>query len=327
MYAPNGNPWPGPEVRLQARLARPARRPCAGPARQRGAGDPDRRLQRHPDRPGRLQARALGEGRAVRAGSAGEISRAGRAGLDRRDPQRSTRTSGSTPSGITGGTRSSATPASASTMRCSARAWRRSSRRRASTARRAAGRRPATMRRCGSRSRSRCSSELRAAWCRMQDSNPRPSVYKTAALPTELIRPAQARICFIARRRSSLRFARFRASGPRDRRRAARSARAARMPAAVTSASVWWSLGSKRSRAGGLPRPSSARLSVGAAAQLHAASCRRGGDRCGCRSRPPRCRASGSGSIGQIATLPSSRWRKRMPEKLALATCAAPIAS
>ena len=25
-------------------------------------------------------------------------------------------------------------------------------------------------------------------WCRMQDSNPRPSVYKTAALPTELIR-------------------------------------------------------------------------------------------------------------------------------------------
>ena len=35
----------------------------------------------------------------------------------------------------------------------------------------------------------------------------------------------------------------------------------------------------------------------------------------------------GSGSIGQIATLPSSRWRKRIPEKLALATCAAPIAS
>ena len=25
-------------------------------------------------------------------------------------------------------------------------------------------------------------------WCRMQDSNPRPSVYKTAALPAELIR-------------------------------------------------------------------------------------------------------------------------------------------
>jgi hypothetical protein len=28
-------------------------------------------------------------------------------------------------------------------------------------------------------------------WCRMQESNPRPSVYKTAALPAELIRPTQ----------------------------------------------------------------------------------------------------------------------------------------
>ena len=27
-----------------------------------------------------------------------------------------------------------------------------------------------------------------AGWCRMQESNPRPSVYKTAALPAELIR-------------------------------------------------------------------------------------------------------------------------------------------
>ena len=30
----------------------------------------------------------------------------------------------------------------------------------------------------------------KSCWCRMQDSNPRPSVYKTAALPTELIRPS-----------------------------------------------------------------------------------------------------------------------------------------
>src|SRR5688500_5195024 len=39
---------------------------------------------------------------------------------------------------------------------------------------------------------SRCSAVPRTACalgrCRMQDSNPRPSVYKTAALPTELIR-------------------------------------------------------------------------------------------------------------------------------------------
>ena len=56
----------GAEVRLQARLARRAQGPCARPARQRPAGAADRRLQRHPDRPGRLQARALEEGRAVR---------------------------------------------------------------------------------------------------------------------------------------------------------------------------------------------------------------------------------------------------------------------
>jgi hypothetical protein len=31
-----------------------------------------------------------------------------------------------------------------------------------------------------------------SVWCRMQESNPRPSVYKTAALPTELIRPTGA---------------------------------------------------------------------------------------------------------------------------------------
>ena len=41
-----------------------------------------------------------------------------------------------------------------------------------------------------------------------------------------------------------------------------------RMPAAVTSASVWWSLGSKRRRAGGLPRPFERAVEVGAAAEL-----------------------------------------------------------
>src|SRR5687768_2588855 len=48
-----------------------------------------------------------------------------------------------------------------------------------------------------------CASRLRVArpwderingerWCRMRESNPRPSVYKTAALPAELIRPVPA---------------------------------------------------------------------------------------------------------------------------------------
>src|SRR5216110_2816298 len=30
---------------------------------------------------------------------------------------------------------------------------------------------------------------LEVGWCRLQESNPRPTVYKTAALPTELSRP------------------------------------------------------------------------------------------------------------------------------------------
>ena len=42
------------------------------------------------------------------------------------------------------------------------------------------------------------------------------------------------------------------------------------MPAAVTRASVWWSLGSNRRRAGGEPRPSRARFRCGAAAELRA---------------------------------------------------------
>ena len=54
----------------------------------------------------------------------------------------------------------------------------------------------AALRACGG---SPCSAVPRTAcarrWCRMQDSNPRPSVYKTAALPTELIRPVASQ-CF-----------------------------------------------------------------------------------------------------------------------------------
>ena len=126
MYAPNGNPKPGPKFDYKLAWLDALSDACAGPARQRGAGDPDRRLQRHPDRSGRLQARALGQGRAVRAGGAARniASWSRRAGPTR--SATSTRTSGSTPSGITGGIRSSATRASASIMRCSARPWPRS---------------------------------------------------------------------------------------------------------------------------------------------------------------------------------------------------------
>ena len=59
LYAPNGNPVPGPEVRLQARLAGAADRSRGRLARARRPGRPRRRLQRHPDRARRLQARAL----------------------------------------------------------------------------------------------------------------------------------------------------------------------------------------------------------------------------------------------------------------------------
>ena len=48
---------------------------CARPARQRRAGAADRRLQRHPDRRGRLQAGAMGKGRAVRATKRGRSLR------------------------------------------------------------------------------------------------------------------------------------------------------------------------------------------------------------------------------------------------------------
>src|SRR6476620_1875729 len=36
-----------------------------------------------------------------------------------------------------------------------------------------------------------------AEWCRLRDSNPRPAVYKTAALPTELSRPVLPRAAIV----------------------------------------------------------------------------------------------------------------------------------
>ena len=148
MYAPNGNPKPGPKFDYKLAWLDRLHEHAQALLDSGRAGDADRRLQRHSDRRGRLQARTLGQGRAVRARSAREVSRAGRR---RAGPTRSASfipTSASTPSGIIGGTRSSATPASASTTRCSARPGEKLKRRRRPHPE--GGRRPATTRRCGS---------------------------------------------------------------------------------------------------------------------------------------------------------------------------------
>ena len=87
----------------------------------RRAGRPRRRLQHHPDRRRRLQARALARRRPVRARSRRGLRAAARS---RAGPTRcasSTRTSASSPSGIISATPSPATPASASTICCSTR--------------------------------------------------------------------------------------------------------------------------------------------------------------------------------------------------------------
>ena len=87
LYLPNGNPRPGPKFDYKLawfdRLARACRR-LAG---EQGAGRPGGRFQRHADRARRLQTRALGRRRLVRARGARGFCRAGRAGLDRRAAQ------------------------------------------------------------------------------------------------------------------------------------------------------------------------------------------------------------------------------------------------
>ena len=77
-------PVAGAQVRLQAQVDGPPPWPRAGAARQQGPGASDRRFQCHSDRPGRLQAGAVGEGRAVLARGASEVRATRRAGLDRR---------------------------------------------------------------------------------------------------------------------------------------------------------------------------------------------------------------------------------------------------
>jgi exodeoxyribonuclease-3 len=59
LYLPNGNPRPGPKIRLQARLVRTAARSRANSVRNRRAHRPGGGLQRHANRSGRVQTRAM----------------------------------------------------------------------------------------------------------------------------------------------------------------------------------------------------------------------------------------------------------------------------
>ena len=68
-----------------------------------------------------------------------------------------------------------------------------------------------------------------AAWCRVSDSNRRPTAYKAVALPAELTRRGPTK-CFKALRTSSPRCARFPGRGRQDRRRAARLSQAPASP-------------------------------------------------------------------------------------------------
>ena len=63
-----------PEIRLQARLVRPADRPCGRAARRGRARRPRRRLQRRPDRSGHLPDQVVGERCAAAAGEPGGLS-------------------------------------------------------------------------------------------------------------------------------------------------------------------------------------------------------------------------------------------------------------
>ena len=74
LYLPNGNPRPRPQIRLQARLDGAPDRPRRGAGRARLPGRARRRLQRHPDRSRRLQARALAGRRPVPARAPRPIS-------------------------------------------------------------------------------------------------------------------------------------------------------------------------------------------------------------------------------------------------------------
>ena len=160
---PNGNPAPGPKFDYKLRWFERLIDARGRPARHRRARRAGRRLQRHADRPRRLQAGALAGRRAVPARGARRLSPAWspRAGPMR--CARCIRASASIPSGIISATPTPAMPGCASTTCCSAQpspaAWQRP----ASIATCAAGRSPATTRRHGSSSPTPASRPERAS--------------------------------------------------------------------------------------------------------------------------------------------------------------------
>ena len=162
----------------------------------------------------------------------------------------------------------------------------------------------------------------------MQDSNPRPSVYKTAALPTELIRPWPMPLAPLLYSTPKVQPSLRAISGVRP---SGSKARGSVVASCAHSGGGdqrvgLMVVGLEAQPRGWAAEPFQREVERGAAAQLHAGES--GAAQIDARvDLDDRAAVSGSGSIGQIATLPSSRWSKRMPEKLALATCAAPIAS
>ena len=82
LYLPNGNPAPGPKFDYKLKWFERFTRPRGGPAREGRPRRPRGRLQRHPDRAGRLQARAVGRRRPVPARNPRGLPPAARPGLD-----------------------------------------------------------------------------------------------------------------------------------------------------------------------------------------------------------------------------------------------------
>ena len=125
LYAPNGNPQPGPKFDYKLAWLDRLISACGGAQGRGRAGRPDRRLQRRADGARYLSHQVLRQGRAGAAAEPRRIRTPAQAGLDRRAFVRCIRTSASIRSGTTCETAGRATPACGSTIFFSARILRR----------------------------------------------------------------------------------------------------------------------------------------------------------------------------------------------------------